>query len=350
MNIILSSIGALKNPKESARITLLLLAQELQKQGHDIRIIAKGKGKEELEGIHLYRTSALKIPVLLRRLHREKKIDIVHCFSASPLFLLPHLGTWKVIHTLKSYSRTRLGRTGFGILRWAAAVTLPTKHFASQLPFIKKVWIIPSPINLRKFFPQNKESLKKKYGYEHKKIILYYGALWKNKGVEVLLRAVLQITEKNKNIKLLILPRYPQIQPQQQLVQKLGIQQQVDFITDSVAIEDYVNLADVVVLPYLNLLGTEGNPSCLLEAMACKTAVVTSDLPELREIAEGCVLFAEPGNAVDLAKKMMEAFHLPSSTLEKAYHLSQRFADMNVAVGFLNVYKKVLDRLKFKDS
>ena len=102
MNIILSSIGALKNPKESARITLFLMATELQRQGHDVRIMAKGKRSETIERIMVHRTSLITIPLLLHRLHKEKKIDIIHSFSASPLFLLPHLlAPGKKIHTMK---------------------------------------------------------------------------------------------------------------------------------------------------------------------------------------------------------------------------------------------------------
>ena len=65
MNIVLSSIGALKNPKESARITLLLLAKELQQRGHNVRIIAKGQGQEHLPGLTIYKTSLFKIPWVL---------------------------------------------------------------------------------------------------------------------------------------------------------------------------------------------------------------------------------------------------------------------------------------------
>lgn len=84
----------------------------------------------------------------------------------------------------------------------------------------------------------------------------------------------------------MIAPRYQNFEQQQKLVEQLNIKPMVEFILENIKIEDYVNFADVVVLPYRNFLGTEGNPSCLLEAMACKTPVVTTNLPELKEIIE----------------------------------------------------------------
>ncbi len=342
MNIVLSSIGALKNKKESAHITLFLLAKELQRLGHDIRIVAKGKGRDTLEGIPIHRTSLLKIPFLLRRLNQEKKIDVIHSFSASPLFLLPHLlAPGKKIHTLKSYSRSKMGRRGVFLVKLAGAVTVPTKVHAQRWG-IKKYEILHSPIDTAKFKPLDKKNLKNKYGYEKRKIILYYGALWKEKGVDILIRAMPKIIEKEKKVLLLILPRYTRITPQQELVDQLKMRDKVKFITEDVAIEEYVNVADVVALPYLNLSGTEGNPSCMLEAMACKTAVITSDLPELREIAEGSVEFVEAGRVKELAEKIVMVLkQQEQQKIENAFEKAQEFESKKIAQNFSDLYTSV---------
>lgn len=350
MNIVLSTISALSNPKESVRITLFLLARELQRQGHDVRIVAKGVGKEEMEGITVHRASLLRIPFLLRRLQKEKKIDIIHSFSASPLFFMPHLfAPGREVHTVKSYSRSRVGRIGYSLLRYADAVTVPTKVFALQLFGRKNIDVIYSPIDTTRFFPKDKQKLKKKYGYNNQKVVLYYGALWENKGVDILIDAIPHVVREIPNIKFLFLPRYMKIEAQQQHLQKLGMEKHVEFITHDVAIEDYVNLADVVVLPYRNLLGTEGNPSCLLEAMACKTAVVTTDLPELREIAYGSVLFAAPGDQVSLTENIIKSLSMPAAEkkemLEKAYTKAQEFGHQKIAREFIQLYSSLLSKV-----
>ncbi len=340
MNIILSSIGALKNPKESARITLFLLAQELKHQGHDVVIIAKGHGREEMCGIPIYRTSPFKIPFLLHSLHRERKIDIIHSFSASPLFLLPHLlAPGKKIHTLKSYSKTRIGRKGYLLLALADAVTVPTHVYQARLPYTKNVEVIYSPIDTAKFLPQDKDKLKKKYGYHKNKIVIYYGALWKNKGVDILIQAISKVIQEIPQVKFIFLPRYAQIGPEQKQVSMLGMEKCVEFITKDVVIEDYVNLADAVVLPYRNLIGTEGNPSCMLEAMACKTAVITSDLPELREIGDERVELVEPGKVNELAYRIVQVLtHQNQKKIEKAFEKAQEFSCTKIAGDFSELY------------
>ncbi len=355
MNIVLSSIGALKNTKESARITLFLLAKELQAQGHEVRIIAKGKDPEEIEkmeeidGVKVYRAALSGIPFLLRRLHVQQKIDLVHSFSASPLFLLPHLfGPWKTVHTLKSYSKQKIGRYGYSILALADKVTVPTAYVAAQLSFpkkAKKVQVVYSLIDMQKFSPQDpehKQQLKIKYGYDTKKVVFYYGALWEEKGVNVLLKSIPQLMKKIPETTFVFAPRYQNIREQQELIRELGVEDQIQWVMDNIPIEDYVNLADVVVLPYLNMNGTEGNPSCMLEAMACKTTVVTSNLPELTEIGEGSVLFAEPSDSGDLAKTISAALTMKSKEkqkmLEKAYAKSTEFDSKIIAQEFVKLY------------
>ena len=104
--------------------------------------------------------------------------DIIQSFSSAPLFImrgfLSKLFARKaaLIHTMKSYSRSEFGRSFYGILNLADAVTAPTNVFAQKL--IKegvkkdKVRVIHSNINTKKFVPLNKEKLKKRYGYKNK--------------------------------------------------------------------------------------------------------------------------------------------------------------------------------------
>jgi len=360
MNIALFSIGVLRNPKESAHITTVGLAKTLTKRGHTVVIITeKAEGlpiRELIDDVIIYRS--YKIPVLskifshslaLRSIQKELniKFDVIHSFSATPLFVVSSLlarlfaREAKVIHSLKSYSRNKFSNYCYPLLNLVDNVTIPTEVFASRLKGVskKKIKLIYSPINLNKFYPQDKEVLKKKYGYEGKKIILYYGAVWENKGVNILLKALPQIIEKNSDAILICAPRYSMIEEQKKLVEDLGLQDKVHFLTEDVIIQDYVNLADVVALPYKNLIGTEGNPSCLLEAMACKTLVVTTDLPELREIAQGCVLMAKPDYVDSLVDNLDQAlkndYH---EMIEKAYQKSLQFDTEKISEQFLELY------------
>lgn len=356
MNIAFLSIGVLRNPKEASRITLLGLAENLTKERHSVVIIAKrAKGLPKIEkvgDIVIYRpyklgnifSHGLAIRLVQKKL--RKKFDIIHSFSATPLFILSSLFSKifskkaKVFHTLRSYSRERFGNHGYFLLNFAKAVTVPTKIFKEKMPYVKNVKVIKSPLNIKKFFPKNKEELKKSHNY-NQKIILNYGAVWENKGANNLLRAIPELIKENPNLLFIFLPRYKNIKKQLDLAKTLGINKNVQFIIDKVKIEDYVNLADLIVLPYINLLGTEGNPSCLLEAMACKTPVVTTNLPELREITKSSIFMAEPGDINSLAKTIELSLKNPSLTmLEKAYNISQEFDVKKITKELIKIYNE----------
>lgn len=355
MNIALLSIGTLQNPKESARITLLLLAQSMVQKGHFVTIFArKNKNfprQEKIGEVTLLRIANLYSYSRALRSYQQESgayFDVIHSFSATPLFALIAKAAkispkTRMIHTLKSYSKKRWTKHFYFLLNIVDVVTVPTKVFSHRLKGVnqKKIEVIYSPIDSTKFYPKKKQALKKKYGLDNHKILFYYGALWENKGINDLLRAVPLIIKDHSNLKLLIAPRYQNIKQQQKIVEELNLTPITEFVLNDIKIEDYVNLAEVVILPYRNLVGTEGNPSCLLEAMACKTPVVTSNLPELKEIAENCVLFAEPKNVESIANTMHKALtSYPPEFIENAYQKVQQFEVEVIISQLLKLYSQ----------
>lgn len=366
MNIILSTSGTLRNPKESAHITTISYAQELQKQGYRVFVITERKKgmllEETREGItfvHPYNFGMLnKIfshPFAIRFLQKkyELKVDIIHSFSASPFFALntfvAGLFAWKAkkIHTLKSYPRRGGRLLGAIFLNMLDGVTVPTKVFAKRLWSVPttKVKVVHSPINLKKFFPKDKQAIKEQYGYSGKKVVLYYGAMTENKGVHLLFQVIPHIVHWRDDVRFLFLPRHTRIEHWADLIKRLGIDKYTQIITADVPIENYVNLADAVALPYLNLWGTDGNPSCLLEALACRTPIVTTDLPELREIVESSVEFAKVNNVKEFAEKLMQVLDKPDpKKIRKGIEIVNEFAPEIVAERMRVVYTTILSK------
>jgi len=207
----------------------------------------------------------------------------------------------------------------------------------------KKIKVVQSSINLQKFYPKDKTILKEKYEYSNNKVILYYGSMGKFKGPQVLISTLPQLVKEIPNLKLIVAPRYKQIDSIREQVRNLGLEKHVDFLVDDIIIEDYVNLADCVVLPYITMNGTEGNPSCMLEAMACRTPVVTSNFPELREIGEECVEFVEPNNIVNLTKKIINVLNTPEKEMiVKAQQRAQEFSIKKVGKNYLALYQQLI--------
>ena len=125
----------------------------------------------------------------------------------------------------------------------------------------------------------------------------------------------------------------------------MHLENHVKFITDDVAIEEYVNAAEAVVLPYLNLNGTEGNPSCLLEAMACKTIAVTTEIPEIMETAQETVITSVPADPLTLAASIEKAITLSSdikkNMVDSAYILAQEQGVGKITEKCIDIYTKI---------
>src|SRR3989344_878157 len=322
--------------KESAVITINAFAEELKKR-HNVFIVS-GRTRKE------YKTEFKKI---------KEPIDIIHGFSAAPLVALnliaakrtqPHA---KTIFTLKSYSRHPLGSLWFTpILNAINAVTVPTHVFANKLKSHglkkNKIHIIHSSLDTEKFVQKNKSELKEKYNYKKKKIVLYYGSLFISKGVDYLINASKEIENAHPNALILIAPREG---TNDQLIQQTQHKSNIKIIPE-INVVDYVNLADCVVLPYTDLVATEGNPSCMLEAIACKTPVITTDMPEIQELFNETEIVIVPRkNAQALAEainNLLSNEKKRKELTENAYKKIKQFDIHKVTKDFEEQYKQLI--------
>ena len=224
---------------------------------------------------------------------------------------------------------------------------VPTKIFKKKLVSLgtksNRIVVINSNIDLHKFRPRSKTILKRKYGFAGKKVVLYYGALWEDKGLQFLVRAMPKITRENPNVIFVIAPRHWIRKIDAPMINAALNLKNVELVKKVKNIADYVNLADVVVLPYQSINATEGNPSCMLESMACKTAVVTSRIPELKEIVddEKDVLMSKPGDISGLAKqinRLLSDSNLYKKLVDSSYKKSKDFDVKKIAKEYLKIY------------
>ncbi len=179
------------------------------------------------------------------------------------------------------------------------------KH--SQIKKYFKLWPekfteIPFFVDTEKFYPDlNKKNNKKN------KEILFIGGLDKAhyfKGVDILIQAFAQANLENT--KLLISGEGELKNEYQKLSKDLNVEDRVEFI-GKLSLEELINnyqKADVLVLPSIN--SNEAFGIVLIEAMACATPVIASDLPGVRSVFEENIsgLKVEPKNIEDLKNKL----------------------------------------------
>jgi len=370
MNIALLSEVTFSHEKEATHKTILNFARELVNQKHSVYIICKGDRVsprfERIGNVPIYRTkkrilSQFIAPALVINSLQKKfgiKFDVIHNFSASPVlsfktyFVKKFNKDIKTVNTLKSYSRNGFLRFKFlKVLSKADVITVPTQVFKEKLVSRgiprKKIIVVNSGIDLSKFKSKNKTSLKKKYGLSGKKVVLYYGGLYEEKGLQYLTKAVPLIKKQHPNMIFIIAPRSPLKKAYGEAIPAIINLKDKLLVKNVDDITDYVNMADVVVLPYESMIGTEGNPLCLLESMSCKTAIVMSKFPELEEIVEDGkdVLMVQPRDVKDLAKKigvLLSNSKLRNTLTETAYKKSKSFDIKDMTNNYLNIYSELV--------
>jgi len=160
--------------------------------------------------------------------------------------------------------------------------------------------------------------------------ILFVGRLDKRKGLEVLLRAMPEVATRLAEVRLTVVGKGPMETDCRRLVHKLGLDNRVEF-KGYVANNDlptFYATADVYCSP---ALGGEAFGIVLLEAMACGTPVVASDITGYNEVVTSgeTGLLCPPNDPAALARTLVEMLSRPDlqakfreAGLKKAEELS----------------------------
>ena len=371
--------------KEASLLTMLNLAKVFQAKGHKVVIFGSGgdglNKYEVIEGIEVFRGPYLKskyiVPVyhpafifnnffspMMAYFRCKYKFDIIHSFSSSPLLsyrtIIPKFFNRKLIalHSIKSFSMYSGKKSlNFRYMNKLDAIVtnlvVIKKYLISGGVHQNKIHIIRSNIDENKFFrydDNKKNVLKKKYGFADSKIALYYGPLVERKGINYLIEAFSDVIKDVKKCKLVLAYKDAVIIDKHiSDVKKLALSFDVNlkdiiFVKPWIKIEDYVNIADVVVMPYPELIGTEGNPSCILESLACGTPVVTSDLPELREfLSDDVVYFAKAKDSKSISEQIKLSFVDKNRTrkIMNGLKLVKEFGTKKIAEEHLKLYEQL---------
>lgn len=167
------------------------------------------------------------------------------------------------------------------VLNKMDVVVVPTFWLMDKLK-LKNSYLIRHGIDLKKF----RSSGGKKIG--EKIVISYFGHPDAEKGIFELIHAFSKLdgrfekkmffTEKNQKLENFIHKGDGSIKI-------------FGFVKNIV---DEYNASDIIVLPYRHTLGGIATPLVLLEAMACRKAIITTDLPHLREICSDAAIYVKP--------------------------------------------------------
>jgi glycosyltransferase involved in cell wall biosynthesis len=170
--------------------------------------------------------------------------------------------------------------------------------------------VIPHGIMPVQNFPEPMEARKKLNLPQDRRIILFFGGIRPNKGLDVLLKAMEIVKSHNERALLVIagglLGRFS-FEPYSDMINKGGLSDNVQTFIDFIPEEDvdyFFAASDVVVLPYLKF---EAQSGVLLRAYAHKKPLVASNVGGMGELvsSDKIGLTVEPGSTESLAQAVI---------------------------------------------
>jgi len=274
----------------------------------------------------------------------KKGKDIVHAHHIVGALAMKNVSCKKIlsIHGIYSKNIAQLyGKTTSNIskkyekiaLSLADAITVNSKegyNYYTEMGF--NVVQIPNAIDLN--------LIPKKSTKQFENQIIFAGRLSKEKGIEILLEIATQLPD---NYHLLIAGSGPLEEKVQNLADKktnvhyLGYQSKQNLLS-------LIRGSDLLIQPSLE----EGMSSTLLEAMACGTCILASNIEGISEIVENNKngLLVEPNNRDELINKILELLPKKEKRLRMAnegLEIVKKYDWKKVGKLYLNFYESLLN-------
>lgn len=208
---------------------------------------------------------------------------------------------------------------------------------------LEKVRFLYEGVDPRKFHSNiEAEDVSDRFG-DH--MVLYAGPLIPRKGLVYLIEAVPRVVKEVPDAKFVFLGRGGQRDYLQNLAKKLGVNGHVSFegFVPEADLPKYYGAADVFAFPSLR----EGYPLVCLEAMACGTPVVATNLGTIAEIVGDTGILVEERDSMRLAEGIIAL--LCDSSLRKrlgeraAWRVRENFTWDRVAEKLVGIYKEAVE-------
>lgn len=298
------------NPQKGGDVNVCCnISEKLAKKGHSLTIITSDFDYDENFSLELKSGGIEVIPF--------------HCsFSMSYFFISPSMKSWLNqqmkyfdiihLHSYRSYQNLltcRFAKSynvpyilqahgslctffqkkgikklfdhlwGYEILADSAGLIALSKaemlQYESMGAKTENIEIIPNGVTLDKYYELNEhDSFKLQYGIKSEKVILYLGRVNKGKGLDLLLKAFSLVKKNYADAKLVIIgPDDGALSDLKTLANELAIDQDViftGFVSEEEKIAALID-ADIFVTPYY-----WGFPVTFIEAMACRTPIISS--------------------------------------------------------------------------
>lgn len=259
------------------------------------------------------------------KLIKKERIDVIHTHWIIPtgfvgaiigrIFNKVHITTAHAGDVFTIRKSKILGIFGSFVFKNSEMITANSEYTKNVIlsiddRFKDNVEIVPMGVDTSRFNPNKASNLRKIYGAEY--LILSVGRLVDKKGIEHLIMAMKEVTKIFPNAKLIIGGSGPVKNKLVKLCENLELTKNVIFTgyIDNADLPKYYASSDIFVLPSIETKGgdTEGLGVVLLEAMACGTPVIGSNIGGITDIIidKETGFLTQPNNPKDIAEKIIK--------------------------------------------
>ena len=203
----------------------------------------------------------------------------------------------------------------------------------------------------------NQHQSKKEFNLENKKVIITFGFISRNKGIETVIKALPKITGKYPEILYMVLGKtHPNVLRYsgeeyriylQHLVKSLNLREHVFFLNEFIDQKElfkYLSASDIYVTPYLN--EAQITSGTLSYAIGVGSAVVSTPYWHATELlAEGRGKFFDFNNSDELSTILMELLDKPDvlkMLRKRAYNYGRKTTWTKTGGKYIEVAKKII--------
>lgn len=189
---------------------------------------------------------------------------------------------------------------------------------------------------------EEKQLIRKQLGYSpDEKILIYVAELNKNKNQSMLIRAVKQLKDKGKSVRLLLVGPDNARGIYSKLAKKLGVEGNIDFLGRRNDVNILLKACDIAVASSLR----EGLPVNIMESMTSGLPVVASDNRGHRELVLDTVtgFLTKPDNSCEMADKislLLDDKELYERMSENAVKAAAPYCKANVLSELEKIYSE----------
>lgn len=281
---------------------------------------------------------------LVRCLDPERAV--VTCHDLMPLMAAERVIALDVPSTVVRTFRWRMDQMARA--RTVIAVSRTTKLMLERYTAVRPecITIVPQGVNPTfRVIATRKSALRASLGLpEAPRVILQIASAGRYKNTKVLLEAFAQLRSSLGGDAILVRIGVPFYPDEQDLASRLGILEairRVGMIDDDGILAAWYNAADLLMFPS----SWEGFGWPPLEAMACGTPVVASNIPAIAEVVGDAGILVPPQDPCELARaaeRVLTQPDLADSLRQKGLERAGQFTWTNTARQTIGVYDEVL--------